>query len=222
MDVSVDTNILIHLYRAYSKDLLLSSFNNIYAYEYIVDSELSDNDSIVFAQVEEDIREGRINKISNADLVDMGIKSMFDSAYNDNMKLFAGDRGEAYAVALASVIGIEAFVSDDTKYGGPHETLVKELVDDVIPFTYYELLFLKYLKGEIDCQNFKDEFEKIAATMTHPMGFVSRIKKVLYRYHERYSSDRDYEWLEEFCDEHDIDLSSRIKELGAFLRSCAK
>lgn len=40
MDVSVDTNILIHLYNAYSKDLLLSSFDKVYAYEYIIDTEL--------------------------------------------------------------------------------------------------------------------------------------------------------------------------------------
>jgi hypothetical protein len=222
MDVSVDTNILIHLYNAYSKDLLLSSFDKVYAYEYIIDTELSGNDKDVHAQVEEDIKEGKIIKVTSGDLVDKGIKELFDEHYRDFKILFAGDRGEAYAIALASVIGIEAFVSDDTKDGGPHETLVKELIDDVVPFTYYELLFLKYLKGELDCSGFKEEFEKVASTMSHPMSFTSRIKKVLFRYHEKYSSDRDYEWLDEYCYEHGIDLGSRIKELGAFLRSCGK
>ena len=44
MDVSVDTNVLIHLYKAKSKKLLFSSFDKVYAYEYIIDTELSNND----------------------------------------------------------------------------------------------------------------------------------------------------------------------------------
>lgn len=56
MDVSVDTNILIHLYNAYSKELLLSSFDKVYAYEYIIDAELIGNSKEVYIQVEEDIK----------------------------------------------------------------------------------------------------------------------------------------------------------------------
>ena len=44
MNVSVDTNVLIHLYKAQSKELLFSSFDKVYAYEYIIDTELSNND----------------------------------------------------------------------------------------------------------------------------------------------------------------------------------
>lgn len=218
MDVSVDTNILIHLYNAYSKDLLLSSFDRVYAYEYIIDTELRGNDSDVFAQVEEDVKGGRIIKITNGELVDKGIKELFDEHYRDFKILFADDRGEAYAVALASVIGIEAFVSDDTKDGGPHETLVKELIDDVVPFTFYELLFLKYLKSEINCEEFKTEFDKISATMSNPMEFKSRINRVLRRYHKDRSSDRDYYWLQDFCEEHSVDLRSRLVELVTFVK----
>jgi uncharacterized protein YtpQ (UPF0354 family) len=147
MDVSVDTNILIHLYNAYSKDLLLSSFDKVYAYEYIIDTELFGNDKRVHAQVENDINEGTIIKITNSDLIDKGIKGLFDEHYLNSRILFAGDRGESYAVALASVIGIEAFVSDDIKDGGPHETLVKQLIDDVVPFTFYELQFSRVAKN---------------------------------------------------------------------------
>ena len=44
MDVSVDTNVLIHLYKDKTKKLLFSSFDKVYAYEYIIDTELSNND----------------------------------------------------------------------------------------------------------------------------------------------------------------------------------
>lgn len=218
MDVSVDTNILIHLYNAYSKELLLSSFDKVYAYEYIIDAELIGNSKEVYIQVEEDIKEGRIIKVTNANLVDKGIKELFDEYYRDFKILFAGDRGEAYAVALASVIGIEAFVSDDIKEGGPHETLVKELIEDVVPFTFYELLFLKYLNSEINCDEFKIEFDKISETMSKPMEFKSRINRILRRYHKDKSSDRDYYWLKNFCDEHNVDLRSRIVNLVEFVK----
>ncbi len=217
MDASVDTNILIHLYNACSEELLFSSFAKVYAYEYIIDEELSANDKNVHAQVEEDIKNGKIIKVTNAFLINRGAKELFDENYNDFRILFAGDRGEAYAIALASVMGIESFVSDDTKDGGPYETLLKELIDNVIPFTYYELLFLKYLKGELDCLSFKSHFDRISSKMSHPMNFTPKIKKVLYRYHKDYSSDRDYEWLYNFCCEHSINLNLKIKELVKFL-----
>lgn len=218
MDVSVDTNILIHLYNAYSKDLLLSSFDKVYAYEFIIDTELLGNDKKVHSQVESDINEGMIIKITNRDLIEKGIKGLFDEHYQNSRILFAGDRGESYAVALASVIGIEAFVSDDIKDGGPHETLVKQLIDDVVPFTFYELLFLKFLKSEISCDEFKCEFDKISATMSKPMEFSSKIKKVLRRYHKDRSSDRDYYWLQDFCEEHSVDLRARLNELVTFVK----
>ena len=44
MNFSVDINVLIHLYKTQSKELLFSSFDKVYAYEYIIDAELSNND----------------------------------------------------------------------------------------------------------------------------------------------------------------------------------
>lgn len=219
MDVSVDTNILIHLYQANSKVLLLSSFGSIYAYEYLIDEELYRNDKECYKQVNIDIDEGRIIKVTNLMLIDMGIKGLFDDHYRDYKMLFAGDRGEAYAVALAIVFGIEAFVSDDTKFGGPHETLLKELIDDVIPFTFYELLFLKYLKSETNCNEFEDQFNKISKTMTNPMEFRSRINRVIKRFNKKHGSIRDYQWLQDFCDENKIDLRSRLVELVGFMKT---
>ncbi len=218
MDVSVDTNILIHLYKASSKELLLSSFDNIYVHEYIIDVELKRNSRDTYLEVEEDIKSGRIIKVNNSELASKGIKALFEECYLYNKILFAEDRGEAYAVALASVIGIEAFVSDDTKYGGPHETLVMEYIEDVIPFTFYELLFLKYLKSEINCNEFKLQFDKISAQMTRPMDFKSRVKKVLNRYHKDRSSKRDYLWLKDYCEKHNIDIRFKIRDLLDFIK----
>ena len=67
-------------------------------------------------------------------------------------------QGEIQAVALAKASGIAAFVSDDTKDFGPHQSLVNELIEGVIPFAFYELLFLKYLNYEITSRRVTYEF----------------------------------------------------------------
>ncbi len=218
MDVSVDTNVLIHLYKAQSKELLFSSFDKVYAYEYIIDTELSNNDKNVYCQVEKDIDNGKIIKVTNGFLVDKGIKELFEENYREFKILFAGDRGEAYGIALACAIGIEAFVSDDTKYGGPVETLVKQLIDDVIPFTFYELLFMKYLKSDIDCNMFNTEFDKISGTMSNPMKFRMKINWILNRYHKDRGTQRDVGWLSDFCNEYNIDLRHKIADLVTYLK----
>lgn len=191
----------------------------VYIFDYIVDVEIKKNASKVFQVVQEDIAAGRLIKIGFSDLIQKGIKNLFTKAYEDNLKLFAYDRGEAYAVALASVIGIEALVSNDTKKGGPHETLLNELIDDVIPFCFYELLFLKYLVDDITTEEFQLRFEAISSNFTYPMDFYSKMKCILRRFHSSYGSERDLQWIQEFCAIHNIDLRAKVHTLGAFLRN---
>lgn len=155
MDASVDTNVLIHRYSTGYKELLLSSFDVVYAHRYIIEKELADNSPEVYTQVKDDIADDKIIVLGNSNLADKGIDGLFEESYRDYRTLFGGDRGEAYAVALASVLGIGACVTDDIKWGGPHETLLKELIDGIIPFAYYELLFFKFLAGELNCGDLK-------------------------------------------------------------------
>lgn len=90
------------------------------------------------------------------------------------------DFGETNAVALASALGIAALVTDDTKEQGPHDTLVKEYVEDIIPFSFYELLYLDYLQSG-DYDNFKNDYGKInkATYPKYPRDFLSQIKRVV-------------------------------------------
>ena len=109
--------------------------------------------------ISSDLDEGRVEIISNKDLIEMGIKGLFEDYKRDFEYLF--DRGELYVVSLAKTMGLFAFVSDDTKDFGPHETLVKELIEDVIPFAFYELLFLKYLSEEFTVDEMHQEFKEV-------------------------------------------------------------
>lgn len=142
MDVSLDTDIVIHLYKSNKEELLFTYFNKLYMHEYLLEDELKRKSLQVYIRFIKDVSKGLINIINNKDLSSLGIKCLFDDYMRDFYYLF--DMGERHAVALAKAMGIGALISDDTKEFGPHETLVKELVEDVIPFTFYVIVFRVY------------------------------------------------------------------------------
>jgi len=126
MNASLDTDILIHLYKTGKKDIIFSFFNELYIYEYLVEEELKSKASQVYEEFIKDVDAGLVKIITKDDLHEMGIKVLFDEYIADYEYLF--DRGEMHAVTLAKAMGIIAFVSDDTKDFGPHDTLVRELI----------------------------------------------------------------------------------------------
>lgn len=147
MDTSLDTDIVIHLYKSGKKELLYSSFNKLYIYDFLLEKEMQRKSISVYEEFKKDVEAGIVKVITNKDLIDMGIKGLFEEYKERNEYLF--DQGELQAVALAKAMGIAAFVSDDTKDFGPHQSLVKELIEGVIPFAFYELLFIKFLNSQI-------------------------------------------------------------------------
>lgn len=217
ISASVDTNVFIHLYKSYSEDLLFNVFEKIYVHEYIIETELKKNALDVYEKVKLQIKNGKIIMFHNKDIVAQGLIEIFNDNYQHYLTLFARDRGEAYAIALATALGIPSFVSDDIKNGGPHETLVKEYIEDVLPFTFYELLFLQYLKDSISAEEFKAKFNNIAKTMAIPMKFNSKIKATIGRFLSRRATSRDKEFLREFSKVNNIDIRNKIDELRKYI-----
>ncbi|NLK68018.1 MAG: hypothetical protein GX283_02505 [Clostridiaceae bacterium] len=122
MDASLDTDIIIHLYKSNKKELLFSSFDKLYIHEYLLRNEIQRKSNLVYEEVLFDVDNSRIEIIGNKELIKMGIKSLFENYKSEYYYLF--DMGELYAIALAKAMGIAAFTSDDTKDFGPHDTLV--------------------------------------------------------------------------------------------------
>ena len=158
-----------------------------------------------------------IEIVTNKDLASLGIKGIFEAYERENEYLF--DSGELYAISLAKAMGIVAFISDDTKEFGPHETLVKELIEDVIPFAFYELLFLKYLASEVDVDKMHREFEEITSKSMpkYPMKFRSRMMRAARRFSFKNGTDRDYDWICGYCKEKEIDYKAKMIELKEYL-----
>lgn len=208
MDASLDTDIVIHLYKSDKKDLLFLFFDKLYIHEYLLENEIKKKSTSVYEKVKVDIEKGHINVITNLDLVEMRVKRLFDT-------------GEQYGVALAKTMGLASFLSDDTKNFGPHETLVKELIKDVIPFTFYELLFLKYINTDMSSANLYKEFEEVnsKSIVEHPMNFRIRMLTTVRRFSIRYGTERDKKWINEFCKNRNINYNKKMLDLKKLLKN---
>jgi hypothetical protein len=217
MDASLDTDIVIHLYKSGKRDLLFSFCDKLYMHEYLLENELRRKSYQVYEQLLTDIEAGNINIISNSNLVQMGVKGLFDRYKEEYNYLF--DTGELYAVALAKAMGIVTFLSDDTKEYGPHETLVKGLIEDVMPFTFYELLFLKYLETDMSPKDLFREFEEVTSKSMaeHPMNFKNRMCITVKRFSNKFGTKRDKNWISDFCTDKDINFNNKMRELKVFL-----
>lgn len=216
MDVSLDTDIVIHLYKARMKELLFYYFDRLYIYEYLLEKEMKKKSMDVYNEFHKDIDDGKIIVVNNSYLVNIGMQKTFEEKLYDFKNLF--DFGEANAIALAASLGIAALVTDDTKQYGPHESLVKELVEDVIPFAFYELLFLNYIESKIDLNQLKEIYELINITsFEKPMGFSGRISRVARRF-SKHGTERDILWMKNFCKTKKIDYGIKMRLLRDFLQ----
>lgn len=217
MNASLDTDVVIHLYLSGKQELIFYFFDEVYMHEYLYERELKPKSPQVFKKLTSEVEEGRIEIVTNKNLINMGIKDLFEEYKRDYDNLF--DSGELYAVSLARAMGLFAFVSDDTKAFGPHETLVKELIEDVIPFAFYELLFLRYLASEITIEEMHQEFEKVTAKSMnkHPMNFRRRMLMVVRRFSYRNGTNRDYNWICDYCENKEVNYKTKMIGLKAYI-----
>lgn len=216
MDVSLDTDITIHLYDAGKEGLLFKYFDKLYMYEFILEREIKNKSNDVYKKIIAEIEAEKIIKVTQRYLIDIGMKKIFEDNLYDVKVLF--DFGEANAVALAATLGIAALATDDTKDYGPHDMLVKEYVENIIPFSFYELLYLEYLQSDDAFDQLKGDYEKInhIAYPKYPMDFLSRIKRVVRRFSNR-GSNRDIAWMNAFCQKHSINYRIKMQALQLHL-----
>lgn len=148
MKASLDTNIIIHFYRAGLQDILFNFFDSeVLIHEKILDIELENHGQDIIELINLDIKNGNIELYTNQRLRDLEVDSMFDERLNDNMMLYSPqDMGEMYAISLAQTLGACSLVTDDMKQGGPYMSLL-QFEDEVIPFNFADILILRYLEG---------------------------------------------------------------------------
>ena len=162
MKASLDTNAIIHFYKAGLENIIFSMFvDGVIIYEQIRNVELENHGEEILERVDEDIANGKIKIYTDALLKELAVYKMFKINVEENRLLYqAGDLGEVYAISLAQTIGAYSLITDDTKPGGPYASLL-QLDYDIIPFNFTDILLLRYLMDTADAEQTVNDFNSI-------------------------------------------------------------
>ncbi|WP_314023880.1 PIN domain-containing protein [Gemella sanguinis] len=217
MKASLDTNIIIHFYRAGLQDILFNFFDSeVLIHEKILDIELENHGQDIIELINLDIKNGNIELYTNQRLRDLEVDSMFDERLNDNMMLYSPqDMGEMYAISLAQTLGACSLVTDDMKQGGPYMSLL-QFEDEVIPFNFADILILRYLEGGADENQTILDFKKINEESR--MNWT--LKSQLVKFYKRFYLDpffNDKEWINNYIKEDEIYIKEKLTSLNKLI-----
>ncbi len=218
MKASLDTNAIIHFYRAGLQDILFEFFDEgVFIYEQIREVELNNHGQDVLDKIDMDISAGKIKIYTDNHLKGQAVFSIFQRNVNENRCLYGkGDLGEVYAISLAQTIGAYALVTDDTKQGGPYMSLL-QFEDEVMPFTFADILILRYLIGKVDARQTVKEFNSINENSNLNWAFKSQITKFIKRFMKEPYRKEDKEWLNNLVAEKGISIKQKLIELSKLL-----
>ena len=218
MKASLDTNAIIHFYKAGLESIIFSLFTDgVIIYEQIRNVELANHGQEILDQVDEDIANGKIQLYTDELLKKQAVYSMFQNNVKDNKHLYQpGDLGEVYAISLAQTIGAYSLVTDDTKPGGPYASLL-QLDYDKMPFNFVDILLVRYLIGEADVQQTVDDFNSINEISEMNWVFKSQIKKFINRFITDPYKSEEKDWMDELIVKYNIKMKTKFSELNRLL-----
>ena len=215
MRASLDTNAIIHFYQAGLQNILFTFFDEgVFIYEQIREVELEHHGQEVLSQIDADIVAGRIEVYTDQKLKELQVYKIFENNVNENRYLYGtGDLGEVYAISLAQTLGAYSLVTDDTKQGGPYMSLM-QFEYDIMPFTYADVLILRYLMGTVD-EN--QTINVINNSSSLKWSFKSQIIKFIKRFYKDPYRSEDRTWIKKFACDNNINVKLKLRLLSKLL-----
>ena len=218
MRASLDTNVIIHFYKAGLQDILFDFFDEgVFIYEQIRNIELENHGQEILDKVDSDIVSGKIELYTNQKLKELQVYKIFENNVLENRNLYgSGDLGEVYAISLAQAIGAYSLVTDDTKQGGPYMSLL-QFDDDIMPFTFADVLILRYLVGDVDENQTVTEFNLINNSSNLNWSFKSQVSKFIKRFLKDPYRSEDTEWIRNLAVTKGFSIKDKLAALSKLL-----
>ena len=218
MRASLDTNVIIHLYKAGLQSVLFDVFDEgVFIYEQIRSVELENHGQDVLEDVDADIASGKIEIYTDKKIKDLAVYKIFENNFKENRLLYGiGDLGEVYAISLAQTIGAYSLVTDDIKQGGPYMSLL-QFEDDVMPFTFADVLILRYLMGITDASQTVRDFDAVNKAADLDWAFRSQLSRFIRRFLKDPYREEDIAWIRELEKKYGIKLEEKLRTLGKLL-----
>ena len=218
MRASLDTNVIIHLYRAGIQSVLFDIFDEgVFIYEQIRNVELMRHGRDVLEEVDADIASGRIEIYSDQKLKEQAVYKIFENNVNENMNLYrTGNLIQVYAISLAQTFGEYSIVTDNTKQGGPYMSLL-QFEDDIMPFTFADVLILRYLMGMSDENQTVKDFDAVNMASELNWAFRSQLSKFIRRFFKDPYREQDTIWIQKLQKDYGINLKSKLERLSKLI-----
>ena len=218
MRASLDTNVIIHFYKAGLQDILFDFFDEgVFIYEQIRNIELENHGQEILDKVDSDIASGKIELYTNQKLKELQVYKIFENNVLENRNLYgSGDLGEVYAISLAQTIGAYSLVTDDAKQGGPYMSLL-QFDDDVMPFTFADVLILRYLVGDVDENQTVTDFNLINNSSNLNWSFKSQVSKFIKRFLKDPYRSEDTEWIRNLAVTKGFSIKEKLAALSKLL-----
>ena len=218
MRASLDTNVIIHFYKAGLQDILFNFFDEgVFIYEQIRNIELENHGQEVLDKVDNDIALGKIELYTDQILKDLQVYKVFEHNVLENRNLYgSGDLGEVYAISLAQTIGAYSLVTDDTKQGGPYMSLL-QFDDDIMPLTFADVLILRYLVGDADESLTLKDFNLINNSSNLNWSFRSQVSKFIKRFLKDPYRSGDTEWIRNLAATKGFSIKEKLAALSKLL-----
>lgn len=218
MRASLDTNVIIHFYKAGLQDILFNVFDEgVFIYEQIRNIELENHGQEVLDKVDNDIASGKIELYTDQILKDLQVYKVFEHNVLENRNLYgSGDLGEVYAISLAQTIGAYSLVTDDTKQGGPYMSLL-QFDDDIMPLTFADVLILRYLVGDADESLTLKDFNLINNSSNLNWSFRSQVSKFIKRFLKDPYRSEDTEWIRNLAATKGFSIKEKLAALSKLL-----
>lgn len=218
MRASLDTNVIIHFYKAGLQDILFDFFDKgIFIYEQIRNIELENHGQEILDKVDYDIASGKIELYTNQKLKELQVYKIFENNVLENRNLYgSGDLGEVYAISLAQTIGAYSLVTDDTKQGGPYMSLL-QFDEDIMPFTFADVLILRYLVGFVDEHQTVKDFNLINNSSNLNWSFKSQVSKFIKRFLKDPYRSEDTEWIRNLAATKGFSIKEKLAAISKLL-----
>lgn len=163
MRASLDTNAIIHFYKAGLQEILFHFFDEgVFIYEQIRNIELANHGQEVLNKIDADILSGKI------------------IVYTDSQ-------------------------------------LKEQYEDDIMPFTFAEVLILRYLSGNENAEHTINDFNAINTASFMNWSFTSHISKFRRRFWETPYREKDTMWIQDFTNKSINDIENDLTCLENYI-----
>lgn len=218
MRASLDTNVIIHFYRAQRQEVLFEVFDEgVFIYEQIRYIELEDHAKDLLEKIDFDILSGKIELYTDQKLKELAVLNLFEINVVENRNLYgSGDLGEVYAISLAQTLGVFSLVTDDTKQGGPYMSLL-QFDDSVMPFNFSDVLILRYLLGLADEYQTVKDFNLINDISNLNWRFRTQVAKFVKRFYQDSYRVEDTRWIKKLAADHNIRVKNKLTVLNRLI-----